>query len=273
MSRRQLQSESTRYGRSFDFLLAIPLAVYTVIVILLVSSLVLKITPSAILSAVTDSNILDSIILSFVTSLISSLLSVAVAVPAGYILSRNRFPGRSIVDGLLDLPIALPPLVMGLALLVFFNTSAGRWIDRAVEGGVFVYRPGGIVLVQFIIGCALSVRVMRSGFDAVDARYEDVAMALGANRWQSFIKVAVPAAGSSIVASAVISWARIFGLFGPIILLCGTIRGRTEIMPTTIFLEAQTGRIDVALVMGACMIIASMVALAIYKRIGGKTFS
>ena len=76
----------------------------------------------------------------------------------------------------------------------------------------------------------------------------------------------------SLVAGGVITWARIFGLFGPILLVCGTIRYRTEIMPTTIFLEASIGRIDVALVVGACMILISVTTLVLFKRLGGEGY-
>jgi len=99
-----------------------------------------------------------------------------------------------------------------------------------------------------------------------------MAMTLGANRWQTFYKVTLPNAAPSIMAGAVISWARIFGLFGPILLVAGTMRGRTEIMPTTIFLEVSIGRIEVALVIGALMILMSMAMLIVLKRLGGKGY-
>jgi molybdate transport system permease protein len=83
----------------------------------------------------------------------------------------------------------------------------------------------------------------------------------------------LPNVGPSIVAGAVISWARIFGLFGPVLLVAGTMRGRTEIMPTTIFLEVSIGRIEVALVIGALMILISMATLVAFKRLGGKGYA
>jgi molybdate transport system permease protein len=97
-------------------------------------------------------------------------------------------------------------------------------------------------------------------------------MTLGANRRQAFFKVVLPNVTPSLVAGIVITWARVFGLFGPVLLVCGTMRGRTEIMPTTIYLEASIGRIDVALVVGACMIVISMTTLVVFKRLGGKGY-
>jgi len=268
-----VQENSASYGRGFDRLLAAPLAAYLLLIVALIAGVFLTITRDAIAQAFGEPALFNAIKLSVVTSVASALLSVAVAVPAGYVLSRHRFPGRFLADTLLDLPIVLPPLVMGLCVLIFFNTAVGRWIDRGlVPGGLFIYRPLGIVLVQFIVGCAFAVRVIKAGFDSLDRRYEEVAMTLGANRAQTFRKVVLPNVVPSLIAGGVISWARIFGLFGPILLVCGTMRGRTEIMPTTIFLETSIGRIEVALVIGACMILISLATLIVFKRLGGRGY-
>ncbi|MDD4869880.1 MAG: ABC transporter permease [Kiritimatiellae bacterium] len=268
-----MQHKKPLYGKSFDVFLAVPLVIYLLLIAGLTLAVFLAITPKSILQAFEDRAIWDSISLSLITTTISTFFSVCVAIPAGYILSRHRFPGHSIADTLVDLPIVLPPLVMGLCVLLFFNTSVGLWLDRGiVEEGLFIYQPLGIVLVQFIVGCAFAVRVIKSGFDSMDPNFEDMAMTLGANRWQTFYKVTLPNAAPSIMAGAVISWARIFGLFGPILLVAGTMRGRTEIMPTTIFLEVSIGRIEVALVIGALMILMSMAMLIVLKRLGGKGY-
>ena len=200
-----MEQKSTPYGRGFDRLLAAPLLVYLAMITALVAGIFLSITPDAIRTALGEAGVRDAIVyatlLSVITSTVSTLMSVAVAIPAGYVLSRHRFPGRSLADTVLDLPIVLPPLVMGLCVLIFFNTAFGRWLDRGiVKEGLFVYQPMGIVLVQFIVGCAFAVRVIKAGFDSLDPRYEDVAMTLGANRSQTFLKVVLPNAGPSIVA-------------------------------------------------------------------------
>lgn len=265
------------YGRGFVRLLALPLAGYLLLIVVLVSGVFLSITRESVAKAFGDPTLRQAIWyavkLSVVTSVVSTILSVAVAIPAGYLLSRHRFPGSFIADTIVDLPIVLPPLVMGLCILIFFNTTVGRWIDRGiVSEGLFVYQPLGIVLVQFIVGCAFAVRAIKAGFDSLDPRYEEVAMTLGANRAQTFFKVVLPNVAPSLVAGAVITWARVFGLFGPVLLVCGTMRGRTEIMPTTIFLEISIGRIEIALLIGSCMILISLATLIIFKRLGGKGY-
>jgi len=268
-----MESPSFRFGKGFDAVLAVPLAVYLVIVGSLLVAIFLKVTPEAFKEAFREPALLYSVKLSIITTIASTVLSILVAIPSGYILSRRKFPGHFIFDNLLDLPIVLPPLVMGLAILIFFNTSVGRFIDRGiVDKGIFVYQPLGIVLVQFIIGCAFAVRVIKAGFDSLDLSYEEVAMTLGAGRGRTFFKVVVPNIIPSIVAGTVISWARIFGLFGPVLLVAGTMRFRTEIMPTTIFLETSIGRIEVALVISVFMIVLSVTTLIIFKKLGGKRY-
>ena len=263
------------YGQGFDALLAIPLAGYLIVILVLIAGVfgVIAGEPSSIKQALGEPALLYAVKLSLVSSFVSTLLAILVAIPAGYVLSRRRFPGDFFFDTVLDLPIVLPPLVMGLCVLIFFNTYVGRLIDRGiVTHGIFVYQPLGIVLVQFVIGCAFAVRVIKAGFDGLDPAYEQVAMTLGANRSQAFFKVVLPNIVPSLVAGAVISWARVFGLFGPILLVAGSMRFRTEIMPTTIFLETSIGRIEVALVIGACMILISMATLLLFKKLGGKGY-
>ena len=266
-----MQTRHPHYGRWFDLALAGPLLLYLLMLLGLILSLFLSISWRDVATAFRDADLLYSIRLSLITTTASTLLSVAVAVPAGYVLSRCRLPGMAVLDTVLDLPIVLPPLVLGLCVLIFFSTGPGRWLDRGLAPeGLFIYQPLGIVLVQFIVGCAFAVRVIKSGFDGLDPRYEEVAMTLGAGRAQCFLKVVLPNVMPALVAGLVVSWARIFGLFGPILLVAGTMRRRTEIMPTTIFLESSIGRIEVALVIGGCMILISMAALIVFKRLGGR---
>lgn len=259
------------YNRRLEGLFALPLALYLLVLAGLAAGMFSRITPEAVRTAFSDPALRHSVLLSLVTSSVSTLLAMALAVPAGYVMSRRRFPGHAAADTILDLPIVLPPLVMGLCILIFFNTGFGRWLDRGlVKQGLFVYQPLGIVLTQVIVGAAFAIRVMKSGFDAFDRRLEDAAMTLGADSRQTFFKVVLPNMKAPLVAAGVIAWARIFGLFGPILLVSGTMRGRTEIMPTTIFLETSIGRIEVALVVAGLMIVISAAMLIAMKRFNVK---
>jgi len=267
------ERRSPAWGRTFERAMSMPLAIYFLIVCGLIGAIFLELSVDALLKAFRDPDLLYAVRLSIITSVCSTFLSLCVAVPGGYVLSRRRIPAFLVIDTLLDLPIVLPPLVLGLCVLIFFNTPVGRWLDRGiVPGGLFVFQPLGIVFVQFVVGCAFAVRVVQAGFEGLDPRLEQVAMTLGATRWQAFHKIVLPNVLPAIVAGAVISWARIFGLFGPVLLVAGTMRRRTEIMPTTIFLETSIGRIDVALAVGAVMVLISLITLLVFKRLGGRGY-
>lgn len=204
--------------------------------------------------------------LSLSSSTLTTLIGLVFAVPMGYALSRYRFPGRIIADTLVDLPIVFPPLVMGLSLLVFFRTGPGLWIeDLGIE---FVYSRNGIVLAQFFVAASLGIRAIKTTFDDIDRRQEDVALTLGCTRGQAFWRVALPNARGGIIAGATLTWARAFGLFGPLMVFVGAVRMRTEVLPTTIYLETSIGRIEVALAVALVMIAIAAVALLTIRLFG-----
>ncbi len=197
--------------------------------------------------------------LSAVTSFTTVVLCVIFAVPMGYALSRYRFPGHMIVDTLVDLPIVLPPLVIGLSLLVFFRTPVGQWIQNC--GLQFVYTVPGIVLCQFLVAASYAIRAGKAAFDSTSVEQEHLALTLGCTHWQAFRWVALPGARNGIVAGAIMAWARAVGVFGPLMIFSGAVRMKTEVMPTTIYLEMSIGEIERALAVALVMVAMAIVAL------------
>ena len=204
--------------------------------------------------------VLAAMRLSLVTSGITLGLVVFFSVPMGYALSRYRFPGHALADTIVDLPIVLPPLVIGVSLLVFFQTAPGRWIEGL--GLTFVYTVAGIVLCQFLVSASYGIRSAKAAFDAVDPRLERLALTLGCTPLRAFRRVALPMASPGIVAGAIMAWARAVGVFGPLMVFAGAVRMHTEVMPTTIYLELSVGRIEVALAVALVMLAGSAIALA-----------
>lgn len=221
-------------------------------------------------AAVSNKDVVYATKLSFITSFATVLLSLIVGVPAGYLLSRYRFPGHVVIDTLLDLPIVLPPLVVGVSLLIFFQTTVGRFINNNVLELVFT--PTGIVLAQFTVACAFGIRTVKATFDQIDPRIENVARTLGASRSQAFFRVSLPMAKGGIMAAAVMTWARAIGEFGPVLIFCGTTRQRTEVLPTSIYLEFQVGNLQAALAISMLMVALAMATLLIFKKLGGKYY-
>ena len=245
--------------------------IFTLFVLTLIITDIFYIDKKAVLTVLNSSFIRHALWMSLWTSFVTALLALLFAVPMGYSLSRFRFPGRFVVDAIVDLPIIFPPLVAGLTLLVFFSQTAfGQWIESTL-GLEFVFQPKGIVLCQFLVSASFAIRSAKIAFDDVDRRHENVALTLGCTRWGSFRRVSLPLALNGIIAGGVLTWARAFGLFGPLMIFVGSFRGRTEVLSTTIFLEQSVGNLEVALAVALLMILVAIVALTVIHLVKGSS--
>lgn len=245
-------------------------AAFVAFVLILIVTDIFYINRGAVTTVLTSRFIRHALWMSIWTSFATTVIALLFAVPMGYALSRFRFPGRVLADTIVDLPIVFPPLVAGLTLLVFFSqTNLGRWIQEDL-GLEFVFQPKGIVLCQFLVAASLAIRSSRTAFDSVDRRHEDVALTLGCTRWGSFYRVCLPLARNGIVAGGILTWARAFGLFGPLMIFVGSFRGRTEVLSTTVFLEQSVGNLEVALAVALLLIFMALIAITIIRLLGGS---
>ena len=230
-----------------------------------------------------------SIKVTMLSCFIATILSIVVAVPTGYLLARFRFPGKTILDALLDIPIILPPLVIGLSLLILFHkfhifgTSIEEWCVVAFTSvysfftgklpdfsvGI-TYKIPAIILAQFSVSCAFAVRTMRNTFDQMSPRQEQVAMTLGCNRSQAFWLIAVPGAWRGILTAMALAWARALGEFGPILIFAGTTRGKTEVLSTSVFLEISIGNLEGAVAVSMIMVAIALAVLFLVRLIDGR---
>ena len=243
-------------------------------------------SPEDLLKALGKREIQHSIVLSLITCTITALLALLLAVPVGYLLARARFPGKHWLEAALDIPIVLPPMVMGLCLLILFQTPFGQFFENLAirfpgySNGplnlppfklgpiTFTYSVFGVVLAQFTIGAAFAVRTMRHTFDHLSARPEDVAMTLGCTRAQAVWLVTLPAARRGMFAAASVAWARSLGEFGPILVFAGATRMKTEVLPTTVWLELSVGNLEAAVAVSLLMVVCAMLVLAAVKWVG-----
>ena len=130
------------------------------------------------------------------------------------------------------------------------------------------YEIPSVILAQFMVACAFAVRTMRVTFDQIDTRYENVALTLGCTRGQAFWQVVFPQTHRGLLAAATLAWARALGEFGPILIFSGSTRMKTEVLPTTVFLEMTTGNIAGAVAASLVMIVAAMIVLIIARTFG-----
>lgn len=247
----------------------------------LILSDIAYINGDSVRETVASRDIQSAIRLTLVTSVITTLLSLIVAIPSAYALSRFPFPGSMVVDVLVDLLIVVPVMVVGVSILVFFRIgtdfAASPFGPVKMLGGVitalgdfFIYQRSGIVLAQFFCAVSFAVRVIKSTFDNIDVRTEQVAMTLGCTPFSAFWHTTLPAAKSGIVAGGVLAWARAFGLFGPISVVAGAVRQKTEVLSTSIFLEISIGRLEVALAISLLMTLIAFILLLGLRLAGGS---
>ncbi len=215
----------------------------------------------------TDANIRYAIKLSLLSCTLTTILAMWVAVPVGYLLSRLNFRGKELVDAILDIPIVLPPLVIGLSLLILFRQTWLRELDNAL--GIASYKPA-VVLAQFAVAAAFAVRTMRATFDELSPRQEQVALTLGCSRSQAFWMVVLPEAWTGVLTAATLAWARSLGEFGPILVFAGSTRQKTEVLPVSVHLHLSVGDIEGAVVVSLLMIFVALVVLVVVRVLGSS---
>lgn len=231
------------------------------------SPLLARLVYNPITEALGQEEIRYSIKLSLVSCTVTAILSLWFAVPIGYVLSRYRFFGRNLVDAILDVPIVLPPLVVGLSLLILFKFLPQAWREAVV------YEIPAVILAQFAVACAFAVRTMRATFDQIDARREQVALTLGCSRAQAFGMVVLPESMRGVLTAGTLAWARALGEFGPLLIFAGATRMKTEVLSTSVFLEMNVGNVGAAVSVSLIMVVAAVIVLIIARMWGSRSLT
>lgn len=249
-------------------------ALYVLLILLLICANASFITWQDILVALSSESIQQSLSLTFLTCTVSAILSIFFAVPIAYTLSRFHFRGRTLLDTLLDIPIILPPLVVGLSLLILFNSFPTRgngleaWLNT--QGIHVTFHVPAIILAQFTIASAFAIRSMKNTFDQISPRSEMVALTLGCNRAQAFWRVTLPQAGRGVLSAGLLAWARALGEFGPILIFAGATRGHTEVLSTSVFLEINIGNLAGAASVSLILITLAIATILTIRLIGDR---
>ena len=183
---------------------------------------------------------LVALVLSLRVSLWATVLSLPFGVAVAWLLARRRFPGHGLVNGLVHLPLILPPVVTGYLLLIAFGRRGviGHWLHE-VLGVTLAFRWTGAVLAAAVMAFPLLVRAIRLSFEAVDPKLEEAAATLGASRLAVFVTVTLPLILPGVLAGAVLAFAKAMGEFGATITFVANIPGETQTLPTAIYTFLQ----------------------------------
>lgn len=200
--------------------------------------------------------VVQALRLSIITSLSSLLLTLLLGTPTAYLLARYRFRGAAVLDTLINLPMVLPPTVAGVALLMAFGRRGivGAWLDAA--GVQIGFTTTAVILAQSFVSAPFYIQAARAGFHSVDQELERVAYTLGHSAFSTFVRVTVPLSWPALLGGAVMTWARALGEFGATIMFAGNLLGRTQTMPSAIYIAMESD-LEVALLLSAILILVS----------------
>jgi molybdate transport system permease protein len=237
---------------------------YVLLIVALVAAEFLYARPGDFARIFADHNIRYAIRLSVISSTVSTILALWVSVPIAYLMSRSDFRGKQIVDAIVDIPIVLPPLVVGLCLLILFRQTPLRLLD---DRWPIAFHVPAVILAQFAVVTAFAVRALRATFDEISPRQEQVALTLGCRRTQAFWLVVLPEARYGLLSAGTLAWARAFGEFGPVLVFAGATGQRTEVLPVSVYLELSVGNVEGAAAVSLVMIAVSLVVLVTVRAV------
>nr|WP_239132485.1 ABC transporter permease [Actinoplanes durhamensis] len=242
--------------------LAIPAIAGLVFLVLPLFGLLWRAPWSTLPERLTEPGILAALRLSLLTATLATAVSLVLGVPLAWLLARTEFPGRRFVRALVTVPLVLPPVVGGVALLLVFGRRGllGGWLD-ATFGVSLPFTTAGVVAAEAFVAMPFLVISVEGALRGADARYEEAASTLGATRWTAFRRVTLPLIAPGVAAGAVLCWARALGEFGATITFAGNFPGRTQTMPLAVYLALEQD-LDAAIVLSLVLLVVSIGILA-----------
>jgi molybdate transport system permease protein len=220
--------------------LLVPAVLAVAFLVLPLVGLVVRAPWSAIGPALAEPEIRQALRLSLVTATLATGVSIVLGVPLAWVLARSRARGRAVLRALVTVPLVLPPVVGGVALFLVLGRQGiiGGWLDDTF-GITIPFTTTAVVIAETFVAMPFLVISVEGALRAADARFEDVAATLGADRWTTFRRVTLPMVAPGVAAGAVLCWARALGEFGATITFAGNFPGTTQTMPLAVYLALQ----------------------------------
>lgn len=219
-----------------------------------------------------DPEFIFAVLFTLKTTMLATACASFVALAIAYILSYHSFPGKKVIGTLLGLPMMVPPLVNGIALLILFGPVLGMFLTRL--GVPVVFTPAAAVFAMWFVAQPFAIQMFREAFASADKRYTSLARTLGLTPLECFLRVELPLARRGIVAGIAMTWARTAGEFGATAMVAGITRLKTETLSAAIFLTMSNGDIETALTISVillCMASAVYVAINVSGDANGST--
>ena len=251
-----------RRTRGAPAALLVPAALALAFLVLPLLAVLVRAPWSQLPRRLADPDVLDALRLSLVTATLATALCLVFGVPLAWLLARLSFPGRRLVRALVTVPLVLPPVVGGLALLLLLGRRGllGQWLYRWFDVTI-PFTTTAVVIAEAFVAMPFLVIAVEGALRAADDRYEEVAATLGASRWTAFRRVTLPLVAPGVAAGAVLCWARALGEFGATITFAGNFPGRTQTMPLKVYLLLESDP-PAAIVLSLVLLVVCVVVLA-----------
>jgi molybdate transport system permease protein len=249
---------------------AVLIASVTLYLALPVVALFFRITPDLFFSSLSDPEVKSALILSISTSFVSLGIVILVGTPFAYFHSRSAYPGKLLVDTLIDLPLVLPPAVAGFALLVLYGRVGllGKYLS--LFGITLAFTTVAVIMAQIFVASPFYLRQAKSLFEQLDPAYEQAARTLGASPLRVFATITIPLTASGLVSGAVMTFGRALGEFGATIMFAGNLPGVTQTMPLAVYGGMQ-GNFNIGITISILLVIISfaiMIAIRFFAARG-----
>jgi molybdate transport system permease protein len=243
--------------------LLVPAAAGLAFLVLPLVGLIVRAPWATLPQRLTAPGVLTALRLSLETASLATVASVVLGVPLAWLLARVEFPGRRVVRALVTVPLVLPPVVGGVALLLVFGRKGllGSWLNTTF-GISLPFTTTGVVVAEAFVAMPFLIIAVEGALRGADTRYEEAAATLGAGRWTTFRRVTVPLVAPGIAAGAVLCWARDLGEFGATITFAGNYPGITQTMPLAVYQTLEGGDLDGAIVLSLMLLVVSVTILA-----------
>ena len=239
------------------------LAAITVLFIVLpLAGLVIRAPWPSMPDVIRSAGTLDALKLSLIASVATSLLALAFGFPLAWVLARMEFPGKIFLRGLTTLPMVLPPVVGGIALLLAYGRRGLIGQPLATLTGITLpFTTPGVIVATSFVAMPFFVITVESGLRSMNTRLEDAARSLGAGRWMVFRRITLPLIAPSLTAGAVLTWSRALGEFGATITFAGNLPGVTQTAPVAIYISQSSARMDEAIALSLVLVVVSLVVM------------